>query len=179
MAASIFNLVNPELYVITAHHQGQQGGQIATWVTLAGLVPEHLRVVIVLSPRNFTFALIQQSQRFVLNLLAEGQQDWLPLFGLCSMREVDKFAEIAIHTTASGIPILPDTCGWAECQITQSVDMGDRTIIIADVLHQDVQGDRQPLCRREALQKLPPEVAQDLAQKRLQDIAAERLLRQL
>jgi flavin reductase (DIM6/NTAB) family NADH-FMN oxidoreductase RutF len=67
MSSSIFNLTNPELYVITAAHEGQVSGQITTWVTLGALVPEHFRVVTVISPRNFTFALIQSSQRFVVN----------------------------------------------------------------------------------------------------------------
>ncbi|NJM76640.1 MAG: hypothetical protein HC852_13715 [Acaryochloridaceae cyanobacterium RU_4_10] len=44
MSTSIFNLTNPEIYVITAAHEGQVSGQVATWVTLAALVPERLRV---------------------------------------------------------------------------------------------------------------------------------------
>jgi flavin reductase (DIM6/NTAB) family NADH-FMN oxidoreductase RutF len=174
MSTSIFNLTNPEIYVITAAHEGQVSGQVATWVTLAALVPERLRVVTILSPRNFTFGLVRESKRFVLHLLAQGQQDWLPLFGLYSMREVDKFAGIAIAKTADGIPIVPDTCGWAECQIVQEVDLGDRVIFIADVVHHQVFAERKPLCRIEAMAGLPPEVVRELATKRLEDIECDR-----
>jgi flavin reductase (DIM6/NTAB) family NADH-FMN oxidoreductase RutF len=174
MNRSIFSLINPELYVITAAHAGQWGGQITTWVTVGALVPEHLRVVTILSPRNFTFGLVQHSGHFVVNLLAQGQQDWLPLFGLCSMREVDKFAGIPIQKSPSGVPILPNICGWAECQVVQSVDLGDRTVIIADVLHHEVYDDLQPLRRVEALATLQPEVAQALAAKRVLDIECDR-----
>ena len=176
MSSSIFNLTNPEIYVLTAAHEGQVSGQVATWVTLAALVPEHLRVVTILSSRNFTFGLIQESKRFVLHLLAEGQQDWLPLFGLYSMREVDKFAGITIKRTAEGIPILPDTCGWAECQIVQEVDLGDRTIVIADVVNHRVYPERKTLCLIEAIAGLPPEVVQELAAKRLEDIECDQAL---
>jgi flavin reductase (DIM6/NTAB) family NADH-FMN oxidoreductase RutF len=179
MSSSIFNLVNPELYVITAVHEGQASGQIATWVMLAALVPEHLRVVVVLSPRNFTFRLIQESRHFVINLLAEGQQDWLPLFGLRSSAEIDKFAQIPVRTTVSGIPILPQTCGWAECQTVQEVDLSDRVVVIADVLQQEVDASRQPLCRTEALAALPQQVREALVQKRLLDIESDRALMQL
>jgi flavin reductase (DIM6/NTAB) family NADH-FMN oxidoreductase RutF len=178
MSSSIFNLTNPELYVITAAHGGQVSGQITTWVTVGAMVPEHLRIVTVISPRNFTFALIQQSQHFVVNLLAEGQQDWLPLFGLRSTRDVDKFDGILTGTTASKIPILPNTCGWAECQTVQEMDLGDRIIIIANVLTQQVDDSRKPLCRTEAMAALPPEVGQALAQKRLLDIEGDRALMQ-
>ncbi|WP_404783790.1 flavin reductase family protein [Altericista sp. CCNU0014] len=178
MSSSIFNFANPELYAITAAHAGQTSGQITTWVTLGALVPEHLRVVATISPQNFTFGLIRNSQRFIVNLLAEGQQDWLPLFGLRSTREVNKFEGILCETTADGIPILPETCGWAECQIVQEVDLGDRVIVIADVLNHQVNESRKPLCRAEAMAALPPEVRQALAQKRLLDIECDRALLQ-
>jgi flavin reductase (DIM6/NTAB) family NADH-FMN oxidoreductase RutF len=178
MSSSIFNLVNPELYVITAASEGRTSGQITTWVTLGALVPEHLRAVAVISPLNFTFGLIRESQRFVVNLLAEGQQDWLPLFGLQSTRDINKFDGILFETTADGIPILPQTCGWAECQIVQEVDLGDRHIVIADVLNHEVDESRKPLCRAEAMAALTPEVGQALAQKRRLDIEGDRALMQ-
>jgi flavin reductase (DIM6/NTAB) family NADH-FMN oxidoreductase RutF len=178
MSSSIFNLANPEIYVISAVHEGQRSGQVTTWVTVGALVPEHLRVVTVISPRNFTFALIQNSQRFVVNLLAEGQQDWLPLFGLQSSRDINKFDGILTQTTTTGIPILPETCGWAECQVAQDVDLGDRHVLIADVLHHELHESRKPLRRIEAMAALPAEVGQALAQKRLLDIECDRALLQ-
>jgi flavin reductase (DIM6/NTAB) family NADH-FMN oxidoreductase RutF len=178
MSSSIFNLANPEIYVISAAYEGQRSGQVTTWVTVGALVPEHLRVVTVISPRNFTFALIQNSQRFVVNLLAEGQQDWLPLFGLQSSRDMNKFEGILTQTTPTGIPILPQTCGWAECKIVQDVDLGDRHVIIADVLHHELNESRKPLRRIEAMVALPAEVGQALAQKRLLDIECDRALLQ-
>ena len=176
MSSSIFNAVNPVLYIITAVHEGQASGQIATWVTLAALVPERLRVVAVISPRNFTFGLIKKSRHFAVNLLAEGQQDWLSLFGLYSSAEVDKFAGISVKTTSRGIPVLPQTCGWAECQTVQELDLGDRVVIIADILQQEVDASRQPLYRTEALAALSPQIREALAQKRLLDIECDRVL---
>ncbi len=178
MSSSIFNLTDPELYVITAAYGGQVSGQITTWVTLGTLVPERLRIVIVISPRNFTFTLIQKSRHFVVNLLAQGQQDWLPLFGLQSTREINKFDGILTETTANGIPILPETCGWAECQTVQEVDLGDRIILIADVLTHQVDASVKPLCRAAAMAALPSTVGQALAQKRLLDIECDRILMQ-
>jgi flavin reductase (DIM6/NTAB) family NADH-FMN oxidoreductase RutF len=175
---SIFNLTNPEIYVITAAQEGQMGGQVTTWVTLATLIPEQLRVVAVISPRNFTFPLIQKSQRFVVNLLAADQAEWLPHFGLRSQREFDKFAGIPYTTTPQGIPLLPNTCGWADCIVVESVDRGDRVVLIADVIDQMVFPDRKPLRRVEALAALPSEVTQALAEKRSLDIEVERKLRE-
>ncbi|MCG9891751.1 MAG: flavin reductase family protein [Thermosynechococcaceae cyanobacterium MS004] len=178
MNASIFSLTNPEIYVVTAAYEGQRGGQVATWVTLAAIIPEQLRVIVIISPRNFTYRLMQQSGAFVLNLLAEGQQDWLPLFGLQSMHEVNKFSDIPAQTTESGIPILPETCGWALCETLQTFDLGDRVVFLADVVAQEVTGARQPLRRIEATAALSPEINAQLVAKRLLDIEADRKLRQ-
>jgi flavin reductase (DIM6/NTAB) family NADH-FMN oxidoreductase RutF len=173
---SIFNFANPEIYVITAAYDGCIGGQVTTWVTLATLVPEHLRVVTVISPRNFTFSLMMQSRRFVVNLLAAEQFAWLPLFGLESQRDINKFETIDYTTTACGIPLLPDTCGWVKCEIAETIDRGDRVVLVADVVAQTVNSTRQPLRRQEALAALPPEVTQALAKKRSLDIELDRVL---
>jgi flavin reductase (DIM6/NTAB) family NADH-FMN oxidoreductase RutF len=177
MSGSLFNFANQEIYIVTAAHGGQVSGQATTWITLASLIPEHPRVTAIISPRNYTFALIRSSGQFILNLLAEGQQDWVSRFGLQSTRDVDKFAGIATQFSAKGIPILPDTCGWAECTVIQTVDLGDRMVFIADVIQQQVQEHRKPLRRQEALATLPLEITQALTAKRLLDIESERSLR--
>ncbi len=171
---SIFHLTNQEIFVVTAAHTGQLGGQVATWVMLATLIPERLRVVTTISPFNYTQSLLQQSQRFVLNLLAEGQEDWLVLFGLYSGRDINKFAAIDFALSPTGIPILPQTCGWAECVIGQSVDLGDRILYIAEVVNHHVEPNRQPLREIAAFAALPEDIRQALASKLEADIGRSR-----
>jgi flavin reductase (DIM6/NTAB) family NADH-FMN oxidoreductase RutF len=67
---SIFHLTNQEIFVITSNYNGQSSGQVATWVMLATLIPERLRVITAISPFNHTQSLLHHSQRFVINLLA-------------------------------------------------------------------------------------------------------------
>ncbi len=175
--SSIFTLVNAEIYVITAAHQGLRGGQVATWVMLASLVPEQMRVVAVISPCNFTYTLMQASQQFVLHLLAQGQQDWLPLFGMHSGHQTDKFAQIDdLQFTQGGIPILPGTCGWIKCNISHQINTGDRIILIADGVESHLNSDRKPLRRIEALEALPEAITQALLQQRQADIERDRNL---
>ncbi|MBW4554280.1 MAG: flavin reductase family protein [Aphanocapsa sp. GSE-SYN-MK-11-07L] len=177
---SIFQLTNQEIFVVTAAHNGQLGGQVATWVMLATLIPERLRVIIAISPFNYTQSLLQQSQRFVLNLLAAGQEDWLVLFGLHSGRDINKFSEIDFTLSPTGIPILPQTCGWAECVIGQSVNLGDRILYIADVVEHRVYPERTPMREVAAFATLPEDVRQALASKLEADIERSRgLIRSL
>lgn len=176
IASSIFHLTNHEIYVLTAADQGQVSGQVATWMMLTTLVPDQMRIVASISPTNFTHQLIQQSHWFVVNLLAEDQYEWVARFGLHSSRERDKFADMTLQYTGHGIPILPGTCGWAECRVGQQIDLGDRTLYIADLIEQQVVPGRQPLRKLTAFAKLPPEILQALTDKRDRDAERDRTL---
>jgi flavin reductase (DIM6/NTAB) family NADH-FMN oxidoreductase RutF len=171
---SIFQLTNHEIYVLTATDGDRRGGQVATWVMPTTLLLDQLRLVASISPFNFTYELIERSQRFVVHMLAEGQEVWVPRFGLETGRDIDKFADIAVSYTDSGIPILPDTCGWAECQVIHHVDTGDRQVCIADVIQQQAFAGRQPLTKNDAFAKLPASVSEALVQKRVIDSDRDR-----
>ncbi len=175
-AGSLLALSNHELYVVTARHENRESGQLATWIVPATLVPDSPRVVAVLSPQNFTHELVRSSGRFVLNLLAEGQHELVPLFGLVSGRKVDKFAGLTLERTGRGLPVLTGTCGFAECQVLDSLDSGDRVIYLAEVVEQRVHGGRHPLRKQQALSQLGREVLEAIEEKRRVDAARDRKL---
>jgi flavin reductase (DIM6/NTAB) family NADH-FMN oxidoreductase RutF len=166
---SIFSLTNHELYIVTARHDGRENGQIATWIMPATLVPERPRIVAVLSPNNFTHTLIHSAGRFVLNMLADGQHDLVPLFGLVSGKDFDKFDGMELQRTASGLPVLPGTCGWAECVVVSSSDGGDRMVYIADIVEQNVVPGKTPLRKNEAFARIPEDLRQLLEEKHRRD----------
>lgn len=166
---SIFSLTDHEIYVVTARHEERDSGQVATWIMPATLVPERPRVAIVLSPQNFTHGLIAASGRFVLNMLAEEQHTFLPLFGLHSTRDIDKFAGMEIERTATGIAVLPGVCGWAECDIVSAMDLGDRIIYAADVVEQQVRPGTTPLRKHAAFALQPDDIRRLLEDKHRND----------
>lgn len=171
---SIFSLTDHEIYVVTARHEERDSGQIATWIMPATLVPDRPRIVVVISPRNFTHGLIAASGRFVLNMLADAQHDLVPLFGLHSTRDINKFDGMKIRRSGSGIPILPDSCGWAECRIVATMDLGDRIVHAADVDTQEVHPGRVPLRKREAFARQPEDIRRLLEEKHRIDGARDR-----
>ncbi|MBL0175016.1 MAG: flavin reductase [Ignavibacteria bacterium] len=164
------------MFVITARHQHRENGQIATWIVPATLVPDSPRVVTVLSPRNFTHSLIENSGRFVINMLADEQADLVPLFGLVSGNEIDKFDGLEIGRTATGLPVLPGTCGWAECAIIAMIDSGDRRIYLADVVEQRVNPGKVPLRKADAFSRQPADILRLLQEKHRLDGIKDALL---
>jgi flavin reductase (DIM6/NTAB) family NADH-FMN oxidoreductase RutF len=172
---SMFSLTNHEIWVLTAHHEGRDNGQVATWIMPATLVPDRPRLVAVLSPQNFTHDLIALSGRFVLNLLAEDQADLLPHFGLASGRQVDKFAGAEPRRSPEGIPVLDGCCGWAECRIVSSLDIGDRIVYVADILAQEIRPGMTPLRKKEAFAAQPQEIRRQLEEKHRVDGERDRV----
>jgi flavin reductase (DIM6/NTAB) family NADH-FMN oxidoreductase RutF len=171
---SIFSLTDHEIFVVTARDEGRDSGQIATWIMPATLVPDHPRVAVVISSRNFTHGLLAASGRFVLNLLSDQQHALLPLFGLYSSRDYDKFAGMEVQRSPEGIAVLPGTCGWAECRVVSSLDLGDRIIYAADIVAQELYPGRRPLHKREAFALQPPDILAQLEEKQRADGARDR-----
>jgi flavin reductase (DIM6/NTAB) family NADH-FMN oxidoreductase RutF len=171
---SIFQLTDQEIFVITTRYAGQQAGQVATWVMPASLIPDHLRLVIALSPWNATMGLIEQSQGFAIQLLASHQAELMVRFGLYSSRDFDKFTGLDLEDSPAGYPLLPDTCGWADCQVRQCLRLGDRNLLVVDVANQVLYPHRQPLREQAAFAQLQPADREALSQKYQRDIAKSR-----
>ena len=161
----MFSSTNHEIRVLTARHDGRENGQVATWIMPATLVPDRPRVAAVLSPQNFTHELIRESGRFVLHLLSSEQHALLPLFGASTGREVNKFEGLDISRSASGIPVIEGCCGWAECRITRSMDLGDRVVYAAEILEQQLFPGREPLRKKEAFAAQPEHIRKQLEEK--------------
>ena len=162
---SMFSLTDHEIWVLTARHGERENGQVATWIMPATLVPDRPRVAAVLSPQNYTHELIRESGRFVLHLLSGEQHALLPLFGLHSGRDVDKFDGIAVSRTSTGLPVIDGCCGWAECRIGDSMSLGDRIVYVADIEEQKLFSGRQPLRKKEAFAAQPEHIRQQLEEK--------------
>jgi flavin reductase (DIM6/NTAB) family NADH-FMN oxidoreductase RutF len=174
--SSIFQLTDQEIFVLTSCHAGQRSGQVATWVMPASLIPERLRLVVTLSPSNATTAIIRQSRELVIQLLAADQAELMFTFGYYSSRDYDKFAGLDLQSSPAGLPILPETCGWAECQVKEWLDLGDRHLLIVDVVEQAYNPHHHPLRERAAFASLTPDQRQKLATKFQRDIETSRQL---
>jgi flavin reductase (DIM6/NTAB) family NADH-FMN oxidoreductase RutF len=109
-----------------------------------------------------------------VNLLSDEQHALLPLFGLHSSRDTDKFEGMEFDRSPRGIAVLRGTCGWAECQIISSLDLGDRIIYAADITAQEVSPGRRPLRKNEAFALQSTAVRAQLEEKQHIDGARDR-----
>lgn len=167
MHTSIIDARDEDLYLVTAHAEGIDGGMIATWITQASMSTKYPRIAAVLSPRNRTTELIEQGGRFVVQQLAEEQLELVPRFGLYSGRDTQKFEGLELSRAPSNSPIVAGSRGWIDCQVAAKIDAGDRFVYLADIrARSPVEIGVRGLRASVAFSRLPPDLVQALSRKR-------------
>src|SRR5439155_12979898 len=124
-----------ETWLVTASHASRRGGLIATFVSQASIVPELPRMLVGIAKQHHTHGLIETSRAFTLHLLDESHLEWVWRFGLQSGHAVDKF---------DGLPEVAPVA-WLKCRVETSLDTGDRTIYLAEVLDAKLEKLTPPL----------------------------------
>jgi flavin reductase (DIM6/NTAB) family NADH-FMN oxidoreductase RutF len=172
--SKIFERLDRELWIVTAHHGERRSGLIATYVSKVSLVPSLPRVTIALAKHHFTHELIDASGAFCMHLIGEEQLDWVWRFGIPSGRNVDKLHGLATSTGASGSPILSEAPAWLDCRVEARMDTGDRTVYLAEVLDARALRDTTPLTLNQLLALAPAEQLQEMKQDLERDIEVDR-----
>ncbi len=97
-----------------------------------------------------------------MHLLSENQLDLVWRFGLASGRNADKLAGLDTTTTSLGTPVLRDAIGWLDCRVEATLDTGDRTVFLAEVVDADMSRYEKPLTFNRMLTLAPSEKLQEL-----------------
>jgi flavin reductase (DIM6/NTAB) family NADH-FMN oxidoreductase RutF len=146
-----------ELWLVTARANERRGGLIATFFSSASLPAELPRVLIAVAKQHHTWQLIEASRAFGLHTIARRHLEWVWRFGLQSGRDFDKLDGLTIETAITGMPLLSDACGWLDCRVEATLDTGDRTAYLAEVVEARCKTDEPPLTTKTLLEIAPPE----------------------
>jgi flavin reductase (DIM6/NTAB) family NADH-FMN oxidoreductase RutF len=170
----IFNRVlDPALWVLTAAHGANKGGLVATFVANASLVPDLPRVIVGIARQHYTRTLIEASHCFALHLFDEGCLDWVTRFGFRSGRDGDKFVGLGIVHGMTGIPLPPAALTWLECRVEATLDTGDRTVYLAEVVQIGPLRPGRAMTLQRMLLSLPPEQLRLLDERLTRDILVD------
>jgi flavin reductase (DIM6/NTAB) family NADH-FMN oxidoreductase RutF len=171
--AQVLMQTDREVWLLSARSNGGNAGLIATFVNQASIVPELPRVVVGLAKQHHTAQAVEASRGFMLHLLTESQIDLVWRFGLHSGRDADKWAGLACDDSAFGGPRLTDALAWLDCRVEASLDIGDRTVHVAEVLAGRVERPGSPLTMRRLIQLAAPERLRELKEGLLRDAAID------
>ena len=155
-AATLFAWMDREIWLVTAQAGDRRGGLISTSVTQVSIVPDLPRISVALAKQHHTWELVEAAGVFALHLLGADNLDLVWRFGLESGRDKDKFDGLATKPSATGSPLLRGTVGWLDCRVEARLDIGDRTVFVAEVVEGEVTNFAPPLMMTRLMELASP-----------------------
>lgn len=124
--------ISSGLYIITAQKGDVNGAMLASWVMQASFEP--LGLTIAVAKDRAIESLMQVGDRFVLNVLEEGNHLHLMKHFLKRFPPgADRFAGIKTQSAENGSPILTDALAYLECEVSTRMEASDHWIVYCTV----------------------------------------------
>lgn len=153
---------------ITTSYRDRANGQIAIAGLPGSLLSEAPRIVIELWKANLTHDLVQASGVFALHLLPatpdaalDGSLALVHTLGMRSGHTVDKMVGIPCRPGLTSSPILLGSLSYIEARVLATLDGGEMTIFLADVLIGERLRKGEPLTVSTLHERIPPEWLQE------------------
>jgi flavin reductase (DIM6/NTAB) family NADH-FMN oxidoreductase RutF len=127
--------------VITAEGSDGPAGATANALSSLSLEPPLVLACFDLSSR--TLSAVRESERFCINILAEGQESISNLFATKRGQE-EKFAEVE-HRSVEGAPVIQGCLAYLVCILDSELRRGDHVIAVGNVVEGDLDETRRPL----------------------------------
>ncbi len=131
------------LYICGVKDGEDVNGFTASWVMQASFVPP--LVVNCVKNDSKSHAMIKASGVFALSVLEAGQKEMAQAFFKPQRRVGNKFENIEFYTGETGCPIISDSLGFVECRVVGSVEHGDHTVFVGEVIAAGVHREGDPL----------------------------------
>lgn len=128
------------LYVLTSESKdGKVAAATVNWVTQASFAPPLVAVGI--KADSGAHGIIKESGSFALNVLGKNQQGQAFTFFKSLDREGNTVGGEPFSAGASGAPILDNAPAFVECRLVDTVEKGDHSIFVGEVVEAGVKGD--------------------------------------
>lgn len=125
------------LYVLTAEGKdGTVGAATVNWVTQASFAPPLVAVGV--KTDSGVHAIIKETRAFALNVLGKGQQKMAFTFFKPSRRDGQTVSGEPFRAGSTGAPILEHAPAYIECRLVESVERGDHSIFVGEVVEAGV-----------------------------------------
>jgi len=123
-------MVPSGLFIVTARHEDQTDAVLASWVNQCAFDPP--AITIVLSKLRGARLVVEASNRFVLNILAKKSNHLIKHF--VKPPAGDIFKGVKTEKGFHGISVLKEALSYLECEITETVSVGDHVLYVGKVV---------------------------------------------
>ena len=124
------------LYVLTAESQAGTAAATVNWVTQASFAPPLVAVGV--KADSAAHAIIKESGAFALNVLAKGQQALAYTFFKPADRQGATISGEGFRSGTTGAPVLASTPAFVECRLVATVEKGDHSVFVGEVVEAGV-----------------------------------------
>jgi flavin reductase (DIM6/NTAB) family NADH-FMN oxidoreductase RutF len=121
------------LYVLTAEAKdGRVAASTVNWVTQASFEPPLVAVGV--KADSGAHEIIKESLVFALNILGKDQHSTAFSFFKPVEHEGNSVAGEAFESGSAGAPILSNALGFFECRLVDTVERGDHSLFVGEVV---------------------------------------------
>ncbi len=128
------------LYVLTAESgDGRVAAATVNWVTQASFEPPLVAVGVKVG--SGAHSMIKEAGVFALNVLGKGQQSLAFSFFKPAERDGNSIAGEQFSAGSAGAPILLNTPAFMECKLVETVERGDHSLFVGEVVDAGISDD--------------------------------------
>ena len=121
------------LYVLTAEDQdGNLSAATVNWVTQTSFQPQLVAVGV--KTDSQVHGIIKKTSTFALNVLGKGQQGIAYTFFKPAEKDGQTIAGEPYRSGSTGAPVLDNTPAFIECRLVGSVEEGDHSLFVGEVV---------------------------------------------
>jgi flavin reductase (DIM6/NTAB) family NADH-FMN oxidoreductase RutF len=121
------------LYVLTGQAEdGRVAAATVNWVTQVSFEPPLVAVGV--KADSGVHSIIKATGSFALNILGQGQQAVAYAFFKRTEREGDTIGGVPFRAGSTGAPILEGCPAYVECQLVETVERGDHSVFVGEVV---------------------------------------------
>lgn len=121
------------LYILMAENkESKVAAATVNWVTQTSFEPP--LVVVGVKADSLVHSIIKESRSFTLNMLGKDQQPLAFTFFKSVDREGQMIGGEPFHAGKTGSPILENTPGFIECNLIDTLEKGDHSIFVGEVV---------------------------------------------
>ena len=132
--------INYGLYVLTAKDGDEYGAAGVNWLSQASFEPPLIMAGV--KADSGTAALVQKTGTFAVSVLADDQLDIGKAFFRSTTVEGTTINGHEFEPgPTTGNPLITALPWWFECRVTDTIDRGDHTVFVAEVVDAGVRGE--------------------------------------
>lgn len=127
--------------ILTASYKGRVTGMLASWIQQASFDP--LMVTVCVKKGRPIEALIEGSNKFLLNILGENPSEMFRHFGRGFSVDEDAFENLGVQVNDSGVQ-LADAIAHIECHVVAKMPAGDHQVYLGEAVAGDADATLRP-----------------------------------